>query len=51
MDSFEEFLLTHPLTEDQVEVMYTFLHDLRNLEDYIDITMGGLMDILVQYYE
>lgn len=51
MDSFEEFLSTHPLTVDQVEAMYTFLHDLRNLEAYTNITMGGLMDILVQFYE
>ena len=51
MDSFQEFIESHPLTPDQVEAMYTFLHDLRNLEDYNAITMGGLMDILVMYYE
>ena len=51
MDSFQEFLESHPMTKDQVEAMYTFLHDLRNLEAYTDITMGGLMDILVMYYE
>lgn len=47
----ENFTKNHPLTEDQVDIMYDFLNDLRNIEECTDITLGGLMDILVQYYE
>ena len=51
MDSFQAFIESHPLTKDQVEAMYTFLHDLRELEDYESVSIGWLMDVLVMYYE
>ena len=51
MDSFEEFFITHPLTKDQVEAMYTFLHDLHNLDEYGNVTIGWVMDVLTMYYE
>lgn len=52
MTELEEFISIHPLTKDQVEVMYTFLHDLSNLKDEDNfVNIGYVMDLLVQFYE
>ncbi len=51
MDAFEEFLNTHPLSTQTVGEMYEFIHNLRELEGYETLTLGGLMDIIVMYYE
>jgi len=49
MDSFEEFLTTHPLDEHQSLIFYDFLYELWTKNE--DITVGHVMDILVQYYD
>ena len=49
MDSFQEFLESHPLTKDQVEAMYTFLHYLKEFEGYENASIGCIMDGLVMY--
>ena len=53
MDSFQEFIESHPLTEEEVQTMYTFLdHALQvNLQDDRYLTIGNILDILAQYYE
>ena len=55
MDSFDEFIRTHPLTEQETKVLYDFLYDLWILdnEDHVGNgrSVGDVMDILVQFYD
>jgi hypothetical protein len=56
MDSFQEFISTHPLTEEEVETMFTFLDHALQIELVSRmgdryLTIGDILDILVMYYE
>ena len=55
MDSFQEFIETHPLTKDEVKVMYDFLYALWIMDNKEHAGRGRsvaeVMDILVEFYE
>ena len=55
MDSFQEFIESHPLTTEEVRVFYDFLYHLW-IMDNKELMGGGrsvgeVMDILVEFYE
>ena len=49
MDSFQNFVNEHPLTTEQVEVMYNFLDHAQQVDLLDDryLTIGDILDILV----
>ena len=58
MDSFQEFIESHPLTTEEVRVFYDFLYHLYNMDNEERVgqvgggrSVGEVMDILEQFYE